>query len=147
MEVFTIGFTRKTAAEFFEILQKKGIKRLLDVRLNNKSQLAGFTKFTDLKYFLKKICDIDYMYESKLAPTAMILNEYKKKKGSWEQYEKKFLLLMHERKIEDKITPSFFTVPTVLLCSETTAEKCHRRLVLEYLKEKWNKTDMKIIHL
>jgi uncharacterized protein (DUF488 family) len=145
MEIYTIGFTKKKAEEFFGALRKAGIKRLIDVRLNNTSQLAGFTKRDDLQFFLKEICGIDYVHEPLLAPTPELLNSYKKKKISWQEYEQLFLSLMAERKVEEKIEQSLFNGPTVLLCSESKADRCHRRLVLEYLKEKW--VNVKILHL
>lgn len=145
MEIYTIGFTRKTASEFFGLLKNAGIKRLLDVRLNNTSQLASFAKRDDLAYFLRELCGADYRHEPMLAPTQELLDAYKKSKGSWEDYETAFLALMRERSIESNLSPSLFAVPTVMLCSEATAEQCHRRLVAEYLREKWE--DVKIIHL
>jgi uncharacterized protein (DUF488 family) len=145
MEVYTIGFTKKPASKFFEELRRVGIGQLLDVRLNNSSQLAGFTKRDDLTFFLREICDANYIHEPLLAPTSDILNSYKKKKITWEDYEKRFIELMIERRIEEKIKPSLFDLPTVLLCSEATAEHCHRRLVLEYLQSKWGQ--FHIIHL
>ena len=145
MEVFTIGFTKKTAAQFFGSLKQAGIKRLIDIRLNNSSQLAGFAKKEDLAFFLKEICAIEYIHGPLLAPTQEILDAYKKRKGSWSDYEERFLALMRERRIEESISPELFKVPTVLLCSEVTAEHCHRRLVLEYLQEKWGKIE--IVHL
>ena|SRR5579862_3927556 len=145
MEVFTIGFTKKTAEEFFGLLKRHRIKRLVDVRLNNVSQLAGFTKRDDLHFFLREICGAEYIHEPLLAPTQGMLDAYKKEKGSWEDYERTFLELMRARKIEERINPSLFNVPAVLLCSEPTPENCHRRLVVEYLQEKWN--DLKTTHL
>jgi uncharacterized protein (DUF488 family) len=145
MEVFTIGFTKKTAEEFFGILRRYGIRRLVDVRLNNVSQLAGFTKREDLQYFLKEICGAEYTHEPLLAPTQELLDAYKKNRGTWEDYEKKFLELMKLRKIADRIDRSLFTLPAVLLCSEPTPEHCHRRLVVEYLQEVWG--DVKYQHL
>jgi uncharacterized protein (DUF488 family) len=145
MEVFTLGFTKKTAAEFFGVLRRHGIKRLVDVRLNNVSQLAGFTKREDLRFFLKEICGAEYVHEPLLAPTQDILDAYKKQKGSWPDYEKKFLQLMADRKIEERLDRSLFGVPAVLLCSEPTPEHCHRRLVVEYLQARWN--DVKAKHL
>src|SRR5438094_9977196 len=124
MEVYTIGFTKRTAAEFFGALKRAGIKRLLDVRLNNSSQLAGFTKREDLRFFLKEICGSEYVHEPLLAPTQEMLDAYKKKKGSWQQYEDHFFRLMKDRKIEDRINRTLFSTPTALLCSETTAERC-----------------------
>jgi uncharacterized protein (DUF488 family) len=145
MEVCSIGFTQKTAEQFFTILRGAGIRRLLDVRLNNVSQLAGFTKRDDLRFFLREVCGADYQHEPLLAPTQELLDEYKKSKGPWPDYETKFLALMVERKIEDRIDRALFSVPTALLCSEPTAERCHRRLVLEYLRDKWG--DLTITHL
>ena len=145
MEVYTTGFTKKTAAQFFGSLKQAGIKRLVDVRLNNSSQLAGFTKKEDLAFFLKEICGIEYLYEPLFAPTQDILDAYKKQKGSWSDYERRFLALMQERRVEERIDPKLFAIPTVLLCSEVTAEHCHRRLVLEYLREKWG--EIEITHL
>jgi len=110
---------------------------LVDVRLNNVSQLAGFTKRDDLQYFLREICAADYIHEPLLAPTQEMLDAYKKEKGSWDDYEKEFIALMSTRKIEDRLDQSLFEVPTVLLCSEPTPDQCHRRLVVEYLSEKW----------
>jgi uncharacterized protein (DUF488 family) len=143
MHVFTIGFTKKSAEQFFEMLRKHGIKRLIDVRLNNVSQLAGFSKREDLAYFLKKICDAEYIHEPLLAPTQDILDAFKKERGDWSTYEKAFLSLMAARMIESKIDPALFDVPTTLLCSEPTAEHCHRRLVVEYLQENWNNLEIK----
>jgi uncharacterized protein (DUF488 family) len=126
-------------------LKGAGIRRLLDVRLNNVSQLAGFAKRQDLPFFLKEICRAEYVHEPLLAPTQEMLDAYKKGKESWPEYESKFLALLAERRIEEAIDRSLFSVPTVLLCSEPTPEQCHRRLVLEYLSEKWQ--DLQAIHL
>ncbi len=145
MEIYTIGFTKRTAAQFFGALKRAGIEQLLDVRLNNSSQLAGFTKRDDLPFFLKEICDAEYIHEPLLAPTQGLLDAYKKNKGSWSVYEDCFLQLMKERRIEEQINPQLFFKPTALLCSENTAQHCHRRLVVEYLQAKWN--DIKMIHL
>jgi uncharacterized protein (DUF488 family) len=145
VEVYSIGFTKKTAKQFFGILGKTGIRRLLDVRLKNASQLAGFTKREDLEYFLREICAAEYVHEPQLAPTKEILDEYKKHKGSWEEYERRFLALMAIRKVEEKLDTGIFAVPTVLLCSEPTPDHCHRRLVLEYLQQKWS--NLTIHHL
>ncbi|MGB0384504.1 MAG: DUF488 family protein [Ardenticatenaceae bacterium] len=145
MEICSIGFTKKTAEQFFGLLRTAGIKRLLDVRLNNKSQLAGFAKRKDLPFFLRELCGADYIHEPLLAPSKEMLNDYKKRKGSWEEYEKRFMALMAERKVEEKIDRELFEVPTVLLCSEATAEHCHRRLVLDYLQKKWG--EIEVVHL
>jgi len=141
--LFTIGFTKSSAEQFFSRIRNSGAKRLLDIRLNNVSQLAGFAKRDDLRYFLQEICHVPYQHEPKLAPTQQMLDEYKKKRGAWEDYEKKFLSLMAERHIEeiDKATVE----DACLLCSEDKPHHCHRRLVAEYLREKWG--DVEIIHL
>jgi uncharacterized protein (DUF488 family) len=136
MKVFTIGFTRKTAEKFFGKLRSSGAKRIVDVRLNNVSQLAGFAKRDDLRYFARHICDMDYVHVPELAPTQAILDEYKKHKGDWAVYERKFLALMAERRIEEKM-PKELIDGGCLLCSEDKPHHCHRRLVAEYLKEKW----------
>jgi uncharacterized protein (DUF488 family) len=145
MEIYSIGFTKKTAEQFFDLLKRAGIKRLLDVRLNNVSQLAGFAKREDLAFFLKEICEADYVHETLLAPTQEMLDDYKKRGGRWEDYETQFLSLIGERKIEIQLDRSSFAIPTVLLCSEPTPEHCHRRLVLDYLSEKWG--GLRITHL
>ena len=145
MEIYSIGFTQKSAAEFFETLKAHGIERLLDVRLNNTSQLAGFAKQADLAYFLKEICGAAYEHEPLLAPTQEILDAFKKKKGDWQVYTEEFLNLMRGRRIESALSKESFEKKTVLLCSEPTAEHCHRRLVLEYLEEHWG--DIMIHHL
>ncbi|HEY1422677.1 MAG TPA: DUF488 domain-containing protein [Candidatus Acidoferrum sp.] len=138
MEIHTIGFTKKTAEQFFTLLKDAGIGRLMDVRLNNVSQLAGFAKREDLRYFLREICSCEYLHEPLFAPTQEMLDTYKKKKGSWDEYERQFLELLAARRVEEKIDPSVFSVPTALLCSEPTPERCHRRLVLDYLHTKWS---------
>ncbi|HZS90242.1 MAG TPA: DUF488 domain-containing protein [Chloroflexota bacterium] len=145
MEVYTIGFAGRSAQAFFGSLREAGIRRLVDVRLNNVSQLAGFTKRGDLPFFLYEICAAEYLHEPLLAPTQEILDAYKKRKGSWAEYERRFMALMSERKIEDHLAPELFAVPTVLLCSEPTAEHCHRRLVCEYLNGTWG--NLTAIHL
>lgn len=145
MEIYTIGFTQKTAKQFFTILRNNNIKRLLDVRLNNVSQLAGFTKRDDLAFFLAEICRADYIHEPLLAPTQDMLDQYKKHKGPWTLYEEQFRSLMAERHIQDVLDRSMFRTPTALLCSEATPEHCHRRLVLEYLNGTWG--DIQITHL
>jgi len=145
MEIYSIGFTQKSAGEFFGKLKSHAIERLLDVRLNNTSQLAGFAKQADLAWFLGEICGAAYEHEPLLAPTQEMLDAFKKHKGSWDVYEQSFLSLMKERKIESAIDRESFAKRTVLLCSEPTAERCHRRLVLEYLQQHWE--GIKVHHL
>lgn len=142
--MFTIGFTQKSAQKFFETLKKAGVKRVIDTRLNNVSQLAGFAKRADLEYFLKTIDDIDYVHILDLAPTKDILDEYKKQKGDWSIYEQKFLKLMADRQIERKVSPDLAD-GACLLCSEAKPHNCHRRLVAEYLNKKWG--NIRIQHL
>ncbi len=145
LEVYTVGFTRKTAEQFFGLLKANGIQRLLDVRLNNTSQLASFAKRDDLAYFLRELCGADYVHEPLLAPTQELLDAYKKNGGDWADYETSFLQLMADRAIETKISKKLFEGRTVMLCSEATPEQCHRRLVAEYLNEKWG--GLQITHL
>jgi uncharacterized protein (DUF488 family) len=144
MKIFTIGFTKKSAESFFTKLQRAGVKRLVDVRLNNVSQLAGFTKRDDLRYFTKAICNIDYVHLPDFAPTQNILDAYKKHRGDWGLYERQFLDLMTMRRSEDKV-PREVMEGSCLLCSEDKPHHCHRRLVAEYLKEKWG--DVEIEHI
>lgn len=144
MKLYTIGFTKTTAESFFSRLSKAGVKKVVDVRLNNVSQLAGFAKKQDLQYFLKAICGIDYEHRPELAPGQDLLDAYKKDRGNWTIYERKFLDLMAKRKIEETI-PRSAVDEACLLCSEDKPHHCHRRLVAEYLKEKWG--DLDIIHL
>jgi uncharacterized protein (DUF488 family) len=144
MRICTIGFTSKTAEDFFTRLQKSGAKRVVDVRLNNVSQLAGFSKREDLRYFLKAILGIEYVHLPVLAPTQDILDEYKKNKGDWKVYEEKFRRLMQDRCIEKEI-PKEAVSEGCLLCSEDKPHFCHRRLVAEYLREQWG--DVRIEHL
>jgi uncharacterized protein (DUF488 family) len=144
MKVFSIGFTKKSARQFFETLKKSGAKRVVDVRLNNLSQLAGFAKRDDLEFFLKEVCRMGYVHLPELAPTQDILDEYKKRKGDWATYEKQFLDLMEKRSIENAI-PKEIVAEGCLLCSEDKPHYCHRRLVAEYLKRHWG--DVDIFHL
>lgn len=145
MEIYTIGFTQTTAERFFERLADARVERLLDVRLNNSSQLAGFAKARDLPYFLRELVGATYVHEPILAPTQDMLDRYKKLKGDWATYEESFLNLLATRRIESTLDPSDFEKPTALLCSEATAEHCHRRLVCEYLGVRW--PDVRSVHL
>ncbi len=144
IKLFTIGFTKKNAEIFFGKLKKSGIVKLIDIRLNNVSQLAGFTKKDDLVYFLKKICDCDYMYEPLLAPTKEILDAYKKNEITSSEYEKRFNGLLISRKVHTLLSSSELHM-ACLLCSEPTPDKCHRRLVAEFFKKSFE--DIEIIHL
>lgn len=144
MKLFTIGFAKKSAEEFFTALEKAGVKRLVDIRLNNTSQLAGFTKKDDLAFFTRRICGIEYVHVPELAPTQEILDAFKKAKGDWAAYEAQFLALMAQRKVEASVSKELLD-GACLLCSEPTPEHCHRRLVAEYLSEKWG--GVEIVHL
>lgn len=146
MEIYTIGFTKRTAAEFFGALKQAGIKRLIDVRLNNTSHLAGFAKRDNLEYFLREICGAEYVHVPLLAPTDEILDGYKDKSLSWDEYEARFRALLAERKVEQAVDRRLFDDgPAVLLCSEPQADHCHRRLVAEYLASTWG--DIQVVHL
>jgi len=144
MKVYTIGFTKKSAEQFFEKLRGAGVKRIVDVRLNNVSQLAGFAKRDDLRFFARELCGADYVHLPELAPTKDILDAYKKSKGSWEEYEKRFLGLMEKRRIEETV-PKDIIDQGCLLCSEDKPHHCHRRLVVQYLADRW--PDIKCTHL
>ena len=144
MKLFTIGFTKKSAEAFFTKLQRAGVVRLVDVRLNNVSQLAGFTKRDDLRYFTKTICHVDYAHLPELAPTQEMLDTYKKYKGDWGLYEGQFLELMRNRRIEQTV-PQNLLDGACLLCSEDKPHHCHRRLVAEYLKDKWGSVEIEHI--
>lgn len=137
LDIYTMGFAGWKASEFFEALRKNNIRHLIDVRINNTTQLAGYTKRDDLNYFLQAILGITYRHEPLLAPTENLLKEYRQRDISWEEYSARFLELMKARQIEDVLEEATFDVPTVLLCSEHTQEYCHRRLVVEYLNEQW----------
>jgi uncharacterized protein (DUF488 family) len=134
--IWTIGFTKKPAEQFFTALKEAGVKRVVDVRLNNISQLAGFAKMDDLRYFLKAIGGIEYLHLPELAPTQEMLDAYKKEKCDWSVYEERFLDLMASRKIEERV-PREIIDGGCLLCSEHTPHHCHRRLVAEYLGQHW----------
>ena len=144
IQLFTIGFTKKSAETFFTKLQQAGVKRLIDVRLNNNSQLAGFSKRDDLAYFLRAIAGIEYVHLLDLAPTAEMLTRYRKVTKDWPAYERDFLKLMADRHIESTVPPNLLD-HGCLLCSEDQPHHCHRRLVAEYLREKWG--NLEIRHL
>lgn len=138
MEIFSIGFTQTSAEHFFSRLTAAGVRQVMDVRLNTASQLAGFAKGRDLPYFLRALAGIEYVHEPLLCPTPDILEDYKRRKNMpWSDYESRFLDLMRQRRVESVLNRDQFQIPTALLCSEATPEKCHRRLVIEYLAERW----------
>ena len=145
MEITTIGFTKHSAESFFSRLKNSGVEQLIDVRVNNVSQLAGFAKRDDLRFFLDRICGASYLHQPLLAPTNELLKSYRDKEMSWVEYEKRFPDLMQVRKIENEMSRDLFAKKTTLLCSEHTAEQCHRRLVVEYLNDHWG--NITITHL
>ena len=144
IKLFTIGFTKKNAETFFGKITKSGIEKMIDIRLNNVSQLAGFTKKDDLIYFLKKICNCEYAHIPLLAPTKEILDVYKKKEITWPEYEKRFKDLLIQRKAHALLSISELHM-ACLLCSEPTPDKCHRRLVAEFFKNYFK--EIEVIHL
>ena len=144
MKLFTIGFTKKSAEEFFKHLQNAGVRRIVDVRLNNNSQIAGFAKARDLEYFLNAIAGIDYVHIPDFAPTKDILDEFKKRKGSWTEYQRKFKDLMENRRIAETAA-KVLRENDCFLCSEHTTEHCHRRLVAEHLRDRMD--SIEVIHL
>ncbi len=144
MKLFTIGFTQKSAEQFFALLQEAGVKRVLDIRLNNRSQLAGFSKSDDLEYFLRTIGGIGYRHVVEMAPTQPLLDKARKAKGTWDGFEKQFLALMKQRKVE-KAVDALELADACLLCSEHEPDHCHRRLVAEYLQRAYS--EVEIVHL
>lgn len=128
-KLYTIGFSKKSAEKFFSILEENRIILLLDIRLNNTSQLSGFSKFPDIKFFLKKISNIEYIHDVNFAPKEITLKKYKKQLINWEEYKKEFISTMKERNIEKYIKKYKNYENICLLCSEEEASKCHRSLV------------------
>ena len=145
-EIYTIGFTKKTAQTFFELLKEKQIEIVLDIRLNNTSQLAAFTKYPDIEYFLHEISNIAYIHDTKFSPTEETLNRYKKKEINWDQYVEEFIQTMKSREIAKYIKANYLIEKKIcLLCSEVTAIQCHRSLIANEFKEIIN--ELKVIHL
>lgn len=136
-DLCTIGFTQTSAKGFFERLTAAGVRSVIDVRLHNTSQLAGFAKADDLAFFLGEIGGMTYRHEPLLAPSDDILKAFKRDKGDWRVFETSFLALMAERRIEARLRPEPFD-GACLLCSEATPHHCHRRLVCEYLNGRWD---------
>ena len=137
IDLYTIGFTGTTAANFFGRLRKAKIERLIDVRLNNVSQLAGFAKKNDLQFFLREICGAAYVHELLLAPRDEDLKAVRGGKMSWSDYEQAYAALLRERRVETTLDRSLFDRRAVLLCSEAKPAHCHRRIAAEYLRDAW----------
>lgn len=145
MKIYTIGFTKKSAEEFFTLIKKSGVKRVIDVRRNNTSQLSGFAKENDLKYFLKELCHVDYVHALDLAPTEEILQPYRHKEHTWQDFKKDYLKLLAERKIETTIDKKLLD-KSCLLCGEAEPGHCHREFLIEYLQAHW-KDGIEVEHL
>ncbi len=143
MEISTIGFTEKPARRFFDLLRQSGARRIVDVRLNNESQFAGFAKKDDLAYFLSELCEMGYVHVPELAPTKELQGDYRNRRCVWAAYEDRFIALMRERQIERTVSKEIVS-GGCLLCSEDKPHRCHRRLA-EYLKQHWG--DVEIVHL
>jgi uncharacterized protein (DUF488 family) len=146
MKIYTIGFTKKSAKSFFYTLKENRISKVIDIRLNNTSQLAGFSKGLDLAYFLNEIVGAGYEHLTSLAPTKVILDSYKKGKIDWKQYEEQYLELINNRNLSYLSEPEIFN-NACFLCSEELPNNCHRRLIAKYLKEKNPDKEIEIIHL
>ncbi|MHC4076706.1 MAG: DUF488 domain-containing protein [Planctomycetota bacterium] len=136
IKIFTVGYAGKNARQFFTILKQAGIRKVIDVRLYNTSQLAGFSKRQDIEYFLQTIVGAEYIHLPIMAPTKQLLNDYKKGLINWQQYETQFKGVITQRQIEKHLIPQDMDM-TCFLCSEAKADNCHRRLVAEYLAEIW----------
>ena len=145
-KIFTIGFTRKTAEEFFTTLEDNGVTKIIDVRLNNTSQILGFSKYPDIEYFLRNLSGIGYIHDLEFAPSERLLDAYKKRYITWEDYEEAFAALMACRDIDNYIADNYSKEENIcLLCTEVSPENCHRRLVAEKIREVLE--DIEIIHL
>lgn len=141
MRIHTIGFTRKTAEEFFALLRDVGIGRVIDVRLSNTSQLAGFSKRDDLAFFLDEILGAGYEHPPELAPSRELFRAWRREDLPWERFVDRFRGLLAERGVADRLTPADFDPPTVLLCSEHEPDRCHRRLIVEHLADAWGEVE------
>jgi len=143
--LFTIGFTQSTAEHFFARLVSAGVAQIVDVRIANRSQLAGFAKMPDLAFFLERIAGIGYRHEPLLAPPLDVMRAYRAKALSWPEYQVAYLAVLKERQVAEKLLPSEFDM-ACLLCSEPAATHCHRRLAAEFLRKNWQQ-HIEIIHL
>jgi uncharacterized protein (DUF488 family) len=141
--IYTIGFTKHSAEEFFGILQRNQVKRVIDIRINKTSQLGGFAKVPDLPYFLQAVGGIEYQAIESLAPSKELLSQYRDKSIQWDEFQSRYLSLLESREVLDSLNPTEFD-SSCLLCSENTPEKCHRRLLGEVLASRWG---VEIVHL
>jgi uncharacterized protein (DUF488 family) len=146
LEIATIGFTKRSAQDFFGQLSRAGIQRLIDVRIHPGSQLSAFTKRSDLPYFLRELVGVTYEWLPSLAPTEELLRSYRRKETTWDEYSRDYLELIRHRGVEAQVSRmGFESLRTALLCSEHDASRCHRRLAAEYLADCWG--DVIIKHL
>ncbi len=144
--LYTIGFTKKSAEKFFSLLKKADVKKIVDIRINNASQLAGFAKGSDLQFFVKAILGAEYIHITDLSPTKELLKSYQDKEIDWAGYVRIFSNLLKERHIKDKYKVEDFD-NCCFLCTEDTPEQCHRRLVVEYFRDNNPDKDVRIVHL
>jgi len=145
-KILTIGFTKKTAQEFFELLMVNNVEMILDIRLNNTSQLAIFAKYPDIEYFLKVICNIAYIHDTRFSPTIETLKRYKKKEITWDEYIREFNQTMKKRNIIEYIKTNYSIDKKIcLLCSEEESKHCHRSLVANMFSQTFN--ELKITHI
>ena len=146
-QLFTIGSTKKTAEKFFTLLIDNDVRCVLDVRLYNSYQLAGFSKYPDIKYFLKKIANIEYLSDSMFAPSEELLTAYREKRINWDDYTERFTQIMELRGIIDYIENKYGDLNGYcLLCSEDKPDKCHRRLLAEMICEHFGGYELKHLY-
>lgn len=144
MTIFTIGYTNKTAAKFFELIRMNEIDTLIDVRRYNTSQLAGFAKGRDLEYFLSRICNCNYVWATQFAPTAALLDDYKKNRINWNEYEKIYHSLLD---VQDLLFFEDYANKRIcLLCAEDSPARCHRRLLAERVAEIYPNAEVKHLY-
>jgi uncharacterized protein YeaO (DUF488 family) len=136
MKLFTIGFTGKSAEKFFGLLETSKASKLIDIRINRTSQLAGFAKEQDLKFFLPKLIGMDYVIREDLAPTKELLASYRNKEINWDEFADKYSELLKQRGVIDSLNSELFD-NAVLLCSENEPEKCHRSLLANLINKKF----------
>jgi uncharacterized protein (DUF488 family) len=145
MRLLTIGFTQKSAEQFFDLILTNSVQVLVDVRLHPDGQLAGFAKRGDLPFFLRRLANCDYRHVPTLAPAEEILKDYRNDRD-WNRYVSRFEALMDERRVPESLDRAFFEGnDCCLLCSEATPERCHRRLIAERMARTW--TDVEVVHL
>lgn len=145
MDLYTIGFTQKSAEQFFGLLKRAGVRRVLDIRISNTSQLAGFTKAQDLPYFLRALCHAEYVHEPRLAPTRELMERYRKQKGGRAEFRAGYLKLLAQRRVAETLDRALLEGPTALLCAEPDAQQCHRSFAAEYLARRW--PELRPVHL